>query len=255
MKMNYHLQHRKKNKNPFKKIIFVVVFCLIVGYFFGGLLTRVLLPIQAGMNAVLLYVFPHSFRSQNTIETENKELRKRIVELEASQLELPLLKSQNTNLKFLLGRSGDVKAKRILASVLEAPSKTPFDILLLDVGTNDGIVVDDKIFVGPLAIGKIVEVSTLYSKAMLFSAPQNKFEGRLNEIQIEVEGQGGGQFESLVPIGMKVEVGDSLVLPALSPKVFGVVTVIEKLETEGFKKILFSLPVNPNQITEVTIEK
>ena len=66
-------------------------------------------------------------------------------------------------------------------------------------------------------------------------------------------GIGGGDFEALVPIGTDVSEGDSLILPSISPKVFGVVLKVEELSEEGFKKISFELPVNPDEISSVGI--
>jgi cell shape-determining protein MreC len=118
-------------------------------------------------------------------------------------------------------------------------------------------LLNDKVIYGSLVIGNIVEVGDGYSKAKLFSSPGNVFSGTLGEddIKVEVKGIGGGGFYALVPIGSKSEVGDALIMPNISSKVYGVVQRVEELTAEGFKKLYFVMPINPNQIREVLIER
>ncbi len=260
--MSYLLHAKKRNRNPIKKIFIILLFCLVLGYFARGFVVRSVVGVSLTLKSIISFIVPSGFRSDSAVVAENDSLRAEVVRLTSMNADRNVLADENANLKFELGRkdnsisTASSKTKSILAIIKDRPAQTPFDTFIVDVGVEQGVTFGDSVYYGNLIIGKVVEVGDAFSKVELFSSPQNQFSGTMVEskIKFEAEGLGGGMFESFVPQGVDVEIGDALVLPSISSKVFGIVQSIEDRPTEGFKRLLFTLPVNPNHISSVLIE-
>jgi cell shape-determining protein MreC len=256
--MNYLSYDKRRSNSNLKKIIFIIVVCLFVVVIAQGFIIKKITSVSQVAGVALSSVLPASLRSNKTLLSENALLREQVVKLQSDVVINRVLVDENAKLKYVLGRSGQAStSNKILAVITQRPLRSPIDIFILDVGVESGVQVDDGVLFGNLILGKIVEVGNGYSKAELYSAPNNKFQGVISRtsISLEVRGLGGGGFEALVPIGADVVVGDTFILPSISSKVYGQVKNVEMLESEGFKRILFTLPINPNEITEVIINK
>ncbi len=252
MKTNYHLRGKRKSRIG-AKFIAAIVLCLIIGYFAKGPVARVLGSLSYFVGNIVGAVVPPGFRGALALGKENQQLRDKIMLLSAENADRNVLALENRELKERLGRTEEDTI--VHATVLEKPPLSPFDTFLLDAGTNHGIKNGDIVIIGNLSIGVIVEAGKSYSKAELYSSPGKVFEGRLGSkgISIQAEGEGGGMFQAMIPIGTEVSEGDTLILPSISPKVFGIVEKVEELTNEGFKKILFGLPINPSEVTSVGV--
>jgi len=239
--------------NPWAKSLIVIVICAALAFIFSGPIVWALSVLSHTVSNTLSGLVPQGLRSAATLQAENQDLRDKVTLLLAQNSDRTALAAENISLKAMLGRVE--KEKIIYAIVLQKPPISPYDTFILDVGARNGVKVGNIITVGNLAIGIILETNTGTSKAELFSSPQKVFEGRLGSkgISIQATGQGGGTFESLVPIGTIVSEGDALVLPSVSTKVFGIVEKVETLEEEGFKKVLFGLPINPSLVSNVGV--
>lgn len=265
MKMSYLLHATKRrHKNPFKRVLIVLCVVIVLGYIAKDLIISTFVLAGNAINSVVTFIMPSGLRSKSELVEENNILRQKVVELTAFSADRDVLADENRNLKFLLGRKDGStstkqipKSKNILGVIKEGPANTPFDTFIVDVGTENGVAIDDKVLYGNLIIGKVVDVGDLFAKIELFSSPGNTFSGTIQgtKIKVDAKGLGGGMFEVLVPEGVPTKVGDGLVLSSISTKVFGIVKSIEDRQSEGFKRLLFTLPVNPNQISNVLIEK
>lgn len=233
-------------------MIAVLLICIILWLFASSFLVREFANFGAGFDSAMYSLLPEGFKYSQNLEAENKSQKAQIALLASSNADRNILANENERLKSLLGRNE--KEKIVYATILKRPPDSPYDTLILDAGTGDGVKVGNNVISGNVLVGSIIESGSGYSKAKLFSSPGNIFSGMLSDhIQIEAKGLGGGSFEVVAPIGASVSVGDALVLPAISSKIFGLVQNIEEKPTEGFKRILFSLPINPNQIDAVGI--
>lgn len=252
MKTNYHL-HAKRRSHTGAKILFVIALCLILGYFARGILAYPLSVLGYYVNNAIGFIIPPGFRGTAALSKENESLREKIVLLSAENADRNVLAAENMTLKAGFGRVSDEKI--VYAIVLKKPPFSPFDTFILDAGAKQGIAVGNTVVVRSLAIGTIVEVGDTYSKAELFSSPGKIFDGRLSSegITLQATGEGGGVFQAMLPIGTPVSEGDTLVLPAITSKVFGIVEKVEDLPIEGFKKVLFSLPINPAEVDSVGV--
>ncbi len=251
--MNYLSHAKRKRRNLWIKLISVILGSVVIGLFARGVVVRPLSYVSYYFSNAVYSLVPQGFRSALEQSKENQALKDKILLLVAENADRNVLSSQNEELKSKLGRSD--KQKVLYATVLEKPPISPFDTFILDVGSDQGVKLGDTVVVGNLAVGDIIDVGNLYSKAELFSSPERTFTGNLapKGLTLQAVGKGNGTFEALLPIGSKVAEGDALILPSISSKVFGLVEKVEELPEEGFKKILFGLPINPSEVSSVGI--
>lgn len=155
------------------------------------------------------------------------------------------LQKENVELKEKLGRP--VAKNVMLAYVLKKPPFTVYDTFILDAGSNQGVVVGDKIYsFGDLLIGEIQEVSPTTSKVKLYSSYGEKYDILIGEksVQATAIGRGGGSFEIIIPRDIKVNEGDTITVPNISNTVFGVVGKIISDPARAFSTVIFSQPIN-----------
>ena len=251
--MNYLSHVKKRKRYTWQKIAIIVAVCFIFGFLVKSLIVRSIVFSSNAIGSSLYSFLPQGFKSNMELAIENNDLKNKVQTLSAENADRKALATENADLKFRFGRSDNKKI--VYATVIQKPPISPYDTFILDAGTETGIIQNNIVVFGSLAVGVIVEVGNGYAKAELFSSPGKTFQAMLgsDNIQIEAKGVGNGSFEALVPLGTEVLPGDTLVLPAISLKVFGIVQKVEDLQEEGFKKIFFALPVNPNQIGAVGI--
>lgn len=165
------------------------------------------------------------------------------------------LYQENLALKTLLGRKPQVE--RILGAVLIRPPATPYDTLVIDAGSAEGIALGDVVSAGGSAtIGTISEVYTHAARVRLYSAPGEKYDALLRgTIPLAIEGQGGGSLRAQVPAGVEVSVGDEALLPGIVGGITARVSHIDRGEGESFVTLYFTLPVDLFTIRFVEVWK
>ena len=109
---------------------------------------------------------------------------------------------------------------------------------------------------GGFVIGNVSEVFGKTSKVILFSSPGTITDASLERsgIALSLKGKGAGNFSVLVPKQEEVAEGDLVVLPGLSSKPMALVYGIDTSETDSFKELLLSLPVNIFELKWVEVE-
>jgi len=154
------------------------------------------------------------------------------------------LYAENLDLKKRLGR--EVRAARVLASVLLRPPMTPYDTLMIDAGSAEGVATGDVVSAGGTAlIGAVSEVYARSARVALFSAPGESYDALLRgAIPVKVEGQGGGSMQARVPSGTAVAAGDAVVLPGIAGGMTATVSHVERAESESFVTLYMQLPAN-----------
>ncbi len=159
-------------------------------------------------------------------------------------------------MKNMLGRK-TTKANLVLAAVLEKPFLSPYDTLIVDAGSADGIARGDKVLADDAStyIGYISDVFDNQSKITLYSSPGEKVEVLIgtNSVLKEALGAGSGNFTVEMPREADVKEGDSIVIPSISPNVFGVVEKINFKEADSFQTVLFKNPINIAELKWVLV--
>ena len=195
------------------------------------------------------------FKSKSALSIENKNLRIELRNIETERVLSDSLKEENENLKSLLGRKKN--DKELLSAILAKPDFSPYDTIIIDVGTSDGVSVGDraKSSDGMTFIGYVSEVFDFESKVTLYSSPGEKVRiliGR-NYVMKEALGIGGGNFTLELPREFDVSEGDPVVIPSISPNIFGIIEKIEFKESDPYETVLFKSPVNLSELKWVIV--
>jgi len=196
-----------------------------------------------------LFALGHVFWSKDIKEKDSSSNK-------ALLLTIKLLSQENKDLQALLGREG-VSEPSVVGRVLVRPhDKSPYDTLILDVGSRQGVKKDDIVIASQKTIiGKVAEVFSNESKILLLSSAGIATPVSIGEKNIvnEAKGRGGGNYEIILPREIEAT-KDSLVVYAGNPAyILGGVEVIQENETDNFKKILFTVPVALGQISYVDV--
>jgi cell shape-determining protein MreC len=228
----------------------------------GGFI-RVFAPVWSGENFISrgvsnLFYF---FYSKDALIKENQTLKDKLVSEEILLASTRTLSDTENNFLKNIGRSPD--SKIVTAAVLVHPPETPYDVLIIDVGTDSGVQVGQEVALpmdsstglpGP-KIGTVSEVYKKNSKVTLYSANGQKTNAILerNSIPVQLVGRGGGNFEFSLPRDASVAVGDKILSADITRALVGVVSDIEEQSTDSFKKVLVISAANVYTDNFVTI--
>lgn len=264
MRTNFNIKNKGSRHGTVTKsvtvIIIVVITLALFQVFkfnpFSRLLHSVVRPAVVSELTVITKInqFFELLKSKRSLVEENIKLKEQLVELQPSTYLINTLKTENSELKALLNR--DIPDTAILASVLVKPSVSLYDTLIVDVGEDQGISEGDLVLVhGDFVIGNIAEVYRKTALVTLFSSEGREMDVTLGSEHLLVKalGRGGGNFETRLPRGVEVIIGDIVVLPNISTQIFGVVERIIVTPADQFQTILFKNPVNMAEVTWVEI--
>lgn len=261
--MNYHRDNGRQ-----KKRIWLFVFLFAVALIFLEQ-HKIMPPLQEGTAFISAPIlrgasaikkaaqdgFFSVFSSKYSLVSENNALKKEVREYEAKLLDRDRLFAENTELKALLGRDAGIE-KNLLAAILAKPNQSPYDTLLLDVGSENGVKVGDTVTTyDSIAIGKIKDVYSSTSRAVLFTSPGEEHQGTLlgSNIPLKLTGRGGGNF--IIELSREVSVLEETPVFSigLSPRILGVVEGIFTDPRDPFQSILVRSPINMAELKWVLI--
>ncbi|MEX0931305.1 MAG: rod shape-determining protein MreC [Candidatus Paceibacterota bacterium] len=264
MKTNYLKRNRRTHIARLRITLGLVILVLFVVATFvipmPSFISRIGLAIATPALVVGKYVSDASseglalLQSKRALIAENRRLDQELRQVSIKLLDRNLLKEENLAIKDALGRSS--YEKLVYAPVLTKPSRSPYDVLILDGGYLDGISVDDQVLSSESSIiGKIVESGRHVSRARLFSTSGVATPVVIAPLNIETEaiGRGNGNFEIKISRDLEVEIGDEIQVPGLSPKLFGIVEDIYVSPTDSLQTLLFKSPVNMAELGFVFI--
>jgi cell shape-determining protein MreC len=265
MKMSF----LRKNKNfvsrrvPKNSLVIgcVIAVCIILSLIIPGwknILATVGTPLWNLRNAVSDFITSNAeiLSSKSALSAENQDLKNQINQFGVTEELLNLLKTENDGLKALLNRKSLI-ARGILGVILAKPNFSPYDTLIIDVGADDGVSVGDKVLSQDSStyIGSISDVYAHQSKVLLYSSPGEHVQVLLgaSNVMKDAVGAGGGNFTVEVPREFNVKVGDAVVIPSISPNIFGAVEQIDFKEVDPFETVLFKTPVNVSEMKWVVV--
>lgn len=264
--MKSQFQDRKniaKKKHFIKTAIIsiVVILLFVTGTvsFSGGFFNLLGEPIWKIKNNISdgLSSSGYVIKTKKSVFRENEELNRRLLEQNLAMADYLLLKKENEDLKSSLGRIPDKKSF-ILANILVKPNQSPYDTLIIDVGTDAGLKDGDKIFANEqIPLGYISNVYEHTSLVSLYSNPGEVTEAMISgsNATVELIGRGGGNFEMTVPIDLDSSKGTMVVLPGISSEIIAIMEDIISNPTDPIKKVLLRSPANIQQLKWVQVEK
>ena len=182
------------------------------------------------------------FISKGALTDENTQLAADLAEARARVHDRDMLMAENTSLKALMGRTD--ASSFLLAAVLTKPGQSPYDILTIDVGTDEGIHVGDSVFSdGTVLIGRISDVYAAESRVKLFSTAgeENTVRFTGSDVDLILHGAGGGSYEIEAPKGFPTHVGDTVSMAGITPALVAEVSHITD-DGSSLEKIYLRMP-------------
>ncbi|MEK7200557.1 MAG: rod shape-determining protein MreC [Patescibacteria group bacterium] len=262
--MIFQIKHTKPNffGGSFFKILLTIFFILILFFVFNtnwarSFVSNIFYPFLKTGDFFYGTIgqIPKYFYNKNELIKENTELSNKIENLYNNIADYESLKYENQKLRQELGLKPT--GNFITTAVIAKPPQIPLDSLFLGKGTEGGINNGDFVLASErVLIGKIVKTSKNRATASLNSFAgviTYGFVARTDE-PLEINGAGGGNIETKVPIDFDIIVGDKIMAGGSLNYLAAIVGNIEEDNPSGFKKILMSLPANISKINIVFVE-
>ncbi len=251
---------RNRSTRAYLKLIFTAlgIFLLVwaIFSFLGGTIVAVVSPLWQAENAfsrVVKKTWSHLDSRQDLVD-QNFDLKGRVGSLELEVASLKISLEQERAFYGLLGRapvSGEV-----VASVISRPPQSPYDVILVDAGSREGVTVGAHVYLpeGP-ALGLITETFTSSAKVKLFSTAGEKLDAVLERgsVPVVLEGRGAGNFRLKIPREVEVVAGDRIVSGDTGFSLLAVVEVVNVNSTDAFQEVLARSPLNIFSLRLVSI--
>ena len=186
---------------------------------------------------------PAYVRDRKVLLSQLQEAEATIAAQGGADLTIDRLQKENDALRALLGAS---TTERIAAGVIARPPAVPYDVMVLDRGERDGIVLNAPVFSGrDQVIGHISKVYKRSAVVTLASAPGVESTVYLigPDIYTSAVGEGGGVLRVGVPQGIPIAPGDLVVIPSFDAGVYGLISAVN------------SEPTRPQQYGYVTLDR
>ncbi|HRH31094.1 MAG TPA: rod shape-determining protein MreC [Candidatus Paceibacterota bacterium] len=265
---NKFISYRDRNFRSYRKRIVGVlaVVVVVVGIFFVAVGPRQTLAAIASVGNSIFKVKRSAgqgiseglelSKSKSTLINEKSELDEKVKDLEAKLAALPTLLDENAKLTEMLARKKE-GVQLIMARILIKPSESIYDTIVVDAGTEEGIVVGAKVLArGDTPIGTVAEADQHSAKIKLFSTSGEITKAVIvgKDIFIDLKGQGGGTFETTLPRDIVIEKGTTVAtLDSGETIAFAEESLADS--RDPFQRVLFRSPVNIFELRFVGVEK
>ena len=199
-----------------------------------------------------------ALESPGQLLSESESLKRELSDLRLSiaSTSVEATLQENIGLRAMLGRASTTPV--ILAAVLSRPPFMPYDELIIDRGSDDGIGSGTLVYSPEMVL--IGRVSGLYpqtSAVTLFTSPGQKYNVFIgsSDLPAVAVGRGGGQYQAQIPHGSAIAAGDIVRDPSLDDKEFGIVVSVTADPSDPFDRALFAPPVNVYRLRWVLLGK
>ncbi len=236
---------KNRSHRSYKKELVSILAILAIGSvffsYFDAVLMRIAAPIWSAENAVSMkfWSMTEYFKTKSSLIKENEALRRQV---ESDAVAIELNKTLLGVRESLLAAYGRTPAgSGIAASVLVRPPVTPYDVVVVDAGEENGVKVGDSVSLPEGGrIGTVIEAFDKISKVKLYSTSGDKNRAILERggVPIELLGQGGGSLLFTLPREIPVVVGDRILSPNVVSPLIRVVEDVGVTPTDSFKNIL-----------------
>jgi cell shape-determining protein MreC len=260
-----HNRNRPSRSRLTLVLVGLCVLCALAAFIwrepFAGALWRVLGPVASVRTSLAASVgtLVEGFAPNASLAAENESLRAQLASTSVALMDRNLLYAENIELKARLNRPAS-STRSVLASVIMRPPASPYDTLMLDVGSDASVRVGDLVSAGgSVYVGRIAQVYGQTSRATLFSTPGETLDALLTNPRtstntpLSLAGQGGASMVGEVPTGVDVSVGDPVILSNLGVELVAHVTAIDMGGEKSFKTVYVQLPVNPLSLRFVEV--
>jgi rod shape-determining protein MreC len=190
-----------------------------------------------------------TFRDLRELRRRNEELQSLADSLMVENVRLRELESENETLRQLLqftqaNPTLSYRAAEVVGHIIGQDPSNLLRYIIIDVGTGDGIAKGMPVVTDRGLVGRIVEVSSRSSKALLITDVSSSVNAIIQSSRATgvVEGKAdGGLVMKYIPQQVTINVGDIILtsgLGATFPKrlVIGQVTAVHKRDIEMFQQ-------------------
>ena len=219
---------------------------------------RIGVPIVYSTHSVSVWFgnITQTLRFKSSLVAENKNLTDQITNLDAKYANYDELDRENKDLKTAMNRADGNEL--ILADVLTKPPVSLYDTIIIDAGEKQGVLSGSTVYVnGDVPIGTVSNVLSGTSLVQLYSSPSQKMDARVDPLGIDVTlfGHGGGDFLVSVPHDLVVPQNAIVVSKEVNPHVLGVLQKVISDSRDSSQTLIFSSPINLNQLDFVEVQK
>lgn len=208
-------------------------------------------PVQSQLSSLAqdLSDLVQTFRDLRELRRRNEELQSLADSLMIENVRLKELESENETLRQLLqftqaNPTHSYRAAEVMGHVVGQDPSNLLRYIIIDAGTGDGIAKGMPVVTDRGLAGRIVEVSSRSSKALLITDVSSSVNAIIQSSRATgvVEGRAdGGLVMKYIPQQVTVNVGDIILtsgLGATFPKrlVIGQVTAVHKRDIEMFQQ-------------------
>ncbi len=167
------------------------------------------------------------------------------------------LRAKTQDLTKLLG-SRTERGSGILSGIIARPPVSPYDVLVIDSGTEEGVAQGAVVFgAGGMPIGTVASASKQNARVLLFSSPGRETEAWAGDARtpITLVGQGSGAMMALVPRELPVKYGDQVFVTGPGAMPIGTVIEVQTDPASPKARVIIRPLANPFSITWVTVDR
>ena len=183
--------------------------------------------------------------TKSTLEAENQRLKGLLDQISLDAYSRDQLRTENDQLKEMLGRKSEYTYT--LARILSAPPVSPYDTLLIDAGSEQGVFIGMAAYSqGDFKVGEVTRVWGSSAIVSLYSTPNTQLSVTVGTSSIPAVawGIGGGNLRVILPRGVSVKIGDLVNIPSLAPSYAGTVDAIVQPDGSSLEALYIRLPFN-----------
>ncbi len=251
--MSYLLKSKPKNTGRSKFIAVVLIYILLslIGFLFGNSWRRVVWGVARPVWATGTFVWApfasikNYFSLKNDLIERNLSLEEQNATLLLKEADYDLVVKENENLKNELGRQ--FSGTKTISSILSKPPRSPYDTLVIDVGSADNITPGSKVYIGGnIIVGLVTNITPHTSLVNLFSSGGQKQDATISRTgaTFTLTGNGGQNFKVEVPKDTDILWGDEFLYPGINHSIIASVYYIDTESQGSFKTIYLRVPIN-----------
>ncbi len=222
---------------------------------FGVTIARPLWSVRNTVSDQISFFKAH-IRLKNALVKENELLKSKLTQKESFLADYASVLAENTKIKSLLGRTNTETT--ILGTILVKPNRSPYDTIILDIGSVDGVRVDARVYVeGLLYVGDVTAVTDTTAHVTLLSTA-----GKITQVStdgddttLDLVGNGGGSFEMTLPKGFNFAEGVQVSSLGLRKHPIAIAEKVVSDPREPIQKILLRSLVNIQEVRFVQVER
>ena len=197
---------------------------------------------------------PSYFRDRTKLQNEITELKSKVASYDGDRKTIANLVSENQQLLSLVSGTS---SPRVLSNIIGRPPQLPFDALLIDVGSEDGVNENAVVYINDdKAIGLIARVYPHSSLVALASSPGVESSVYVigPDVYATAVGDGGGVMKVKIPQGIHLESGDLVVVPALGSGIYGIIDEVVSVPTEPVQNGYVTIGIPIQSLRTVTVD-